>query len=74
MEQEGLERSQGERSGQYRTCQITLTLGKTSSQEPAWWPTTTVLALGRLRKEDHEFRASLGYKVRLHLKISKLIN
>lgn len=64
-----MERSQGERSRQYRTCQITLT-----SQEPAWWPTTTVLALGRLRKEDHEFRASLGYKVRLHLKISKLIN
>jgi hypothetical protein len=26
-----------------------------------WWCITVVLALRRLRQEDHEFKASLGY-------------
>jgi hypothetical protein len=27
----------------------------------AWWCTPVMLALRRLRQEDHEFKASLGY-------------
>jgi hypothetical protein len=26
-----------------------------------WWFTPVILALGRLKQEDHEFEASLGY-------------
>jgi hypothetical protein len=26
-----------------------------------WWYTPVIPALGKLRKEDHEFEASLGY-------------
>jgi hypothetical protein len=27
-----------------------------------------ILALGKLRQEDHEFKTSLGYRVRIYLK------
>jgi hypothetical protein len=33
--------------------------------------TSLIPALGRLRQEDYEFQASLGYKTRLYLKQNK---
>jgi hypothetical protein len=33
-----------------------------------WWYTSAIPALGRLRQEDHEFKASLGFTVRSFLK------
>jgi hypothetical protein len=27
----------------------------------AWWYTSVISALGRLRQEDHQFEANLGY-------------
>jgi hypothetical protein len=34
---------------------------KNTSLKRAWWCTTVIPALGRLRQEDLEFKASLGY-------------
>jgi hypothetical protein len=34
---------------------------KTSITGWAWWPTPVIPTLGRLRKEDHKFEASLSY-------------
>jgi hypothetical protein len=34
----------------------------------AWWFTPVILALGRLRQEDCEYKDSLGYTVRTHAK------
>jgi hypothetical protein len=33
-----------------------------------WWCTPVIPAFGRLRQEDHEFKASLGHIARLCLK------
>jgi hypothetical protein len=35
------------------------------SQNLVWWTTPTIAALGRLRQQDFEFKASLVYTVRL---------
>jgi hypothetical protein len=41
---------------------ITLTIIKIDSW--VWWCISVVPVLGRLRQEDHKFKASLGYKLR----------
>jgi hypothetical protein len=35
--------------------------------KPCMWCMPVILALGRLRQEDQEFKASLSYIVRLYL-------
>jgi hypothetical protein len=37
-----------------------------------WWFTPVLLALGRLKQEDHEFNASLGYIGRPYLRKKKV--
>jgi hypothetical protein len=34
-------------------------------RQSAWWFNTIILALGKLRQEDGEFQANLGYTLRL---------
>jgi hypothetical protein len=41
---------------------------KTKQGARHWQCTPVILALGRQRKENHEFQASLGYLVRPYLK------
>jgi hypothetical protein len=38
----------------------------------AWWYTPVIPALGRLRQEDHDFEASLGYRRTRCLKKTKM--
>jgi hypothetical protein len=44
------------------------------NQNRVWWQMPVVSALGRLRQEDHEFQASLGYIARPHVKKKKKSN
>jgi hypothetical protein len=37
----------------------------------AWWHTPIILALRRLRQEDHEFQTSLGHIMRPYFKKAK---
>jgi hypothetical protein len=37
----------------------------------AWWYTAVIPALGRLRQEDHEFKASLGHMSQIKKKKRK---
>lgn len=39
----------------------------------AWWYKPKISAIGRLKKEDHEFEASLSNMMRPHLKKKKVI-
>jgi hypothetical protein len=44
---------------------------KSDASSWVWWHTSVISALGRLRQEDHKFKASLGYIVRSWLKKKK---
>jgi hypothetical protein len=37
---------------------------KVEGSNQVWWRTPVILALGRLRQEDHEFKTNLSYMVR----------
>jgi hypothetical protein len=39
----------------------------------AWWYMLTILALERLRQEDHEFEASLGYSSEFEARLGYII-
>jgi hypothetical protein len=39
-----------------------------------WWCTPVIVALGRLRHEDCELKANVGYTVRPYLKITRAGN
>lgn len=43
------------------------------AEKTGQWFTPLILALGRLRREDHEFEVNLGYKATSHLKTTKNI-
>ena len=41
------------------------------AEKTGQWLTPLILALGRLRREDHEFEVNLGYKATSQLKTTK---
>lgn len=45
---------------------------KKKFSELGWWYTSEILALRRLRQDDHEFKFSLGYIASLHLNSPKI--